>query len=464
MNILISLIYSFVGIVFILTIYLNNNKKRESNYSTVFDPIVLFGITYSVIYFIFPSIQFIKQDFRYESQYSMTTLIVSLIYFISLGIIVVVSYKIFGGKNAFAKKKNNPIYWTILNTRILIISALFLLGPFLLSLESKMKSNTKYGYSIAIADRSNLGSGRGYKDAPLAWLAVFLCLFFSENIKEYTVGRRIKKSNIFLLFLLVIASPISGAIQGSRSQTLIIYIWLGIIYYFLKNTKFSKSKILGLALIIIIILGIGTIFGDIRESIMSDVGNAGVIAKSETKINIKGLSILLGNAENLFWLIENNEKWDLLYGKSYLTAIVGFVPRSIWINKPVGGGPFLRNMIYPGTYSLFNQINNTSYTTGLPVEAMMNYGFIGIVIIGIIYGYALALISKMSNRINNSIHFIIWFIFLFSLTCTFIIGEFFGACAWLATYIFPLLVINYLNSSLLGGNTVKISKPLIELG
>lgn len=85
-----------------------------------------------------------------------------------------------------------------------------------------------------------------------------------------------------------------------------------------------------------------------------------------------------GNDEALLWMLENNH--DLYLGLTYISGFLSFIPRFLWEDKPLGAGPILSNLVTPGSYILGGE-GNTSLTTGLLTESVMNFGWGGVFII-----------------------------------------------------------------------------------
>ena len=118
-------------------------------------------------------------------------------------------------------------------------------------------------------------------------------------------------------------------------------------------------------------------------------------------VRVKKFIKYFGKYENSLWLNDNYEKWELTYCQTFMEGFTNTIPRKILKNKPLGGGPDLRNWIKPGTYDLNSKDakNITSYTSGLPTESYMNFHFLGFMIIPFLFSLLIALLKVFYNRL-----------------------------------------------------------------
>ena len=146
-----------------------------------------------------------------------------------------------------------------------------------------------------------------------------------------------------------------------------------------------------------------------------------------------------GNDEALLWMQEND--YSLLGGKTYLAGITNVIPRSWWADKPLGGGPELINMIYPGSYVIGAAANN-SLTTGLLTEMMMNFGILGLpfaIIVWSILGNYFVYRALRSRTVVLRTFFVI---LIASLSSAFLYSEFLGFMVRIGAYLMPVLLIS----------------------
>ena len=113
------------------------------------------------------------------------------------------------------------------------------------------------------------------------------------------------------------------------------------------------------------------------------------------------------------------------------------------LEKPVGGGPYLKNTIYPGSY-VVGRSGNSSLTTGLITELHMNFGFFGTLFGAIIYGFTLKRINISLFKVRRDINFVIMMYLLVAFSTMFVYSEFLGFFSRLIVTMIPLIFIKYL--------------------
>lgn len=177
-------------------------------------------------------------------------------------------------------------------------------------------------------------------------------------------------------------------------------------------------------------------FQSFRESISrGERVNYGAVAEIAGDDLTSGIAWNLGNNESVLWIIDNPHEKH--FGRTYLAGLVVVVPRRIWPEKPLGAGPYLRNEIRPGTYVLGGR-GNSSYTTGLITESIMNFSFIGPPIISILLGICFGLVRNGYFRSQNPVKRTLFIFLMASLTVTFLYSEFLG---WFARVIAATAVL-----------------------
>lgn len=127
---------------------------------------------------------------------------------------------------------------------------------------------------------------------------------------------------------------------------------------------------------------------------------------------------------------------DYKYGVTYLLTMVSFIPRFLWKDKPTItiGNEFGKEY---GLISPFDDFTHISI--GVPGEAYMNFGFLGIIFVGIILGFVYAITYK--NLFRSGIYdssVVIYFLFLYTFTWG-INGAFASAVSGFIKYLFILL-------------------------
>jgi hypothetical protein len=239
---------------------------------------------------------------------------------------------------------------------------------------------------------------------------------------------------------MMLTAIFAGAVQGSRSRTLLSVLLLLLTLAILQDKKMSPKQIA-----MILAPGIFVVFA------------AAIVLQQVRFVLVKGQDLgqsvesdaFIGNAveslreyENCWWLIYHQGEFEPAHGLTFLAAATSFVPRSIWNEKPYGGGPFIRNLIRPGTYNPNSGLPLTSYTTGLPAEGFMNFGHIGFLLAGVLYGFMLTGIAYALKFARSTIPFCIWIGLLYR-GIDFQRSEYLGGVANTVFFCLPLLLAYY---------------------
>lgn len=121
---------------------------------------------------------------------------------------------------------------------------------------------------------------------------------------------------------------------------------------------------------------------------------------------------------NTGFMINNiPQRYDYLYGETYLSILVGLIPRSLWSEKPVSLGAILGLMVRfdSGKFDaeMWERSNQYSLSPGFIGEAYANFGYFGIIFLSLALGFTLGIYDKKiskSDLLNPKIF--PWFIWL----------------------------------------------------
>jgi hypothetical protein len=93
--------------------------------------------------------------------------------------------------------------------------------------------------------------------------------------------------------------------------------------------------------------------------------------------------------ENFIHTISHVDQFGIVYGRQLAGALLFFVPRSLWTNKPIGSGPFI-------AHALEKKFNVTHFNIGNPLisEMYLNFHITGILIGAIFYGIITGWLDK----------------------------------------------------------------------
>ncbi len=194
-------------------------------------------------------------------------------------------------------------------------------------------------------------------------LLIFCALLIWKHLK----GTAILYLSLFLLLIvnLIMNNPISVA--KFYAFTLLFGISVLLWHHFPRPT-----------LTYIIILSIGLPLSAIVDQFRR------IASFSEFKLQFNWSFMFAGQFdayENFIHTINYVSEYGTTYGRQLLGALLFFVPRSVWTNKPIGSGAFIAESMR----SRFI-VENVNVANPLPSEMFLNFHVIGIVFGGIVYG------------------------------------------------------------------------------
>ena len=195
-----------------------------------------------------------------------------------------------------------------------------------------------------------------------------LCLLFCR------LPHRLFWWGIFFFHLLL--TCLVGLSSGGRTRTILPVITLMILYHYLVK-RLSYKVVLPVLLIgipFLITFGVvrGSMYGGL-ESLVDSIKHVSI-----EDIRDFGVSKGMGSyGTEPLMIISEDHFSDYQYGKTYLSCITNFIPRSIWPGKPDSGGVVLTKFYQKETYTGTSHIS-----TGAIVEGILNWGYAGGVILG----------------------------------------------------------------------------------
>lgn len=399
-------------------------------------PVVLSTLFFFLIHLLMPVLQWDIGYFRYGSTYNEHTYLYSILLVTLLHSAFILGFSIYS-------VDSNPqlLYFSLsrifLKRTLQITLLIFVIGAY--NSGKNIYQILSIGYENYLTDRISLGVGKGLSLLLAHWTYVSCLLFFFiyYHADKYIWIKRIS------LFSLVISFLLSATYYGINSNRNSLFLLLITLLCFLLsfNPKYAghltfkqlrKTVFITLA-ILIVTFTLHTI-GKVR----SDTGHYKPVKETYGLIN--SFNGAFGNHENIVWLMENGH--DLELGVTYLAGVANFIPRSLWPKKPVGAGPRLKNTIYPGSY-VVGRKGNSSLTTGIYTELIMNFGRIGAILASFFFAL---LLSIFLIKLKNSSSPIIRLIFLFSVvmfSAQFMYAEFLGFFARYVFSIVPFLILYF---------------------
>lgn len=291
---------------------------------------------------------------------------------------------------------------------------LYFLVFYVLPIASLLFAVLKFGgsnYEDYMLNRTASRKGLGYLLMPSLWFGITLTAIF---LRDVLIRRRYKA--LVWLALGIIGFTWVNLYLGSKSRGLIVIaycILVGFFFYSAKN-RVNLRKIVLSACLIVGISYAGLRFGDIRESVTRGVD----ISTIDTRADVDSLFSkfnAFGAIENTVWLFEYMKADQVSYGATFASILTGPIPRAFWPEKPVGGGPQLRNMISPGSYDIVEGERLTSYSPGVIAESYMNFWLFGLILVGPVFGIGLGLYAKLLKSVTSVLGVVVWVVCLFKL-------------------------------------------------
>jgi len=440
-------LFLVTGLVFVVAgIWIVVRRHGRS----ILDPGIAFALYYGLFFFLGGSAIVQGEMYMYDATYSSQSITEAYVGFLLFGVLVLSSYEIFGGRLAFERHFLN-LYayetWTTLSNRQLILIAALMLLPGMASLAYLMSIIGQHGYVGFLANRIVLTSGKGYYLLAINWFFSYLILFWVNTIaRSIKEGRSINKWGSLGLAMVV---SMTGFLQGSRSKGLISFAFMIGLWWILKHTR--KARLHSIAMLVVcvgLIVVVGVMLKNVRGNIVS--GTKVEENPLELRVFIRGFNAFHA-VENTIWLTENLHARDRLLGSSFLAIATGLVPRAVWEQKLLGGGPALVNLMSPGSYDLVSGTSLSSLSPGIVAEGYMNYGFPGYLLTGIVFGGLLAAIARASAWVRSPVSYIIWFYTMYA-TIGMLTGEVFGSVAGAFGVLIPIVLSHY---TLKGANSFR---------
>lgn len=241
------------------------------------------------------------------------------------------------------------------------------------------------------------------------------------------------KRNIFIFLFVFVTSSLSNLILGSR-----LGVVMSIMYVIIYHIYYHKVKLLTIFKVltsVVLIFMIVALMGNARSNLMA---NGSQVTSDKNKVVVE-LKNSFGHNEFFNKIIDKD--WEPLKGASFFAIVLFPIPRALWKDKPLGAGPYLKNIIYPGSYKLGVNKANTSYTTGVVLESFLNFKFYGL-LIGFLYGVILAVFQniKFSCQFVYIEKKLLYFFSMLYFAEMTVYGEFFGVYTRTLIFLFPVIL------------------------
>lgn len=419
------MVYAFYIIVFfILAVFLAYPLKNHGLSFFFRNTICLGSIFFFLIHILMPILQrevdFFRYPVIYTDFYFILSLLLSFIIFISFFSIFNVTMPSF---SQIIVKANFVLKYFIFSLSIFLIGFFFTI--------SNLLDIFSMGLDVYLSDRISFGYGEAYKMLLSDWVYVSAILFF---IGIY-ISPSLKWSRVYKIAFLIsfLYTVFYYSITGNRNSIFVILVVLSSLYFILKKKDLSFLFKVFISFCVSVVFYLLHYVGQQRSSGFQ----GGERESTSFKEIVESFNGAFGNHENILWLISNS--YDFQYGITYLAAFTNFIPRYIWGDKLLGAGPRLKNFIYPGSY-IPGQEGNSSLTTGLVTEALMNFGFIFSIVFVVIFAFVCKLLVEKLIKSNNLLLALVGVILAICISTLMLYSEFLGFLSRIIFMIFPILI------------------------
>lgn len=424
------ILYALLFIVAINTLHL---LKIGGSVVLAASPFFWVSIFFLLIHVVTPIWKASTSTFRYQDTYEDWTLIIN-------AIIACVFYTIL----AFTKRqsikfadmsyKSRTIY--LKNESLVFITACLFAFIGVYSIQNITSSiNTGSALDSFLKNRIGHGVGNGLMKSLPNFLISSTIIFQIL----YLFGSKFKKLSLILSLCLASYAIWYYNLISSRNSIFLIFILLTSLYFFYRPLKisFNKNLLKKSAVIFFILLSIAYVFLNITSARYK--GDSSYFEKRAERVVFYMVDGAFGGDESVVWMIEN--EYELQFGLTYVAAITNFIPRSIWPNKLLGGGPILKNEIYPGSY-VVGQAGNSSLTTGLITELFLNFSYVGVLLGTLIWIYIAHFLVKRALSARNILACSSWLVVSILWSTAFLYAEALGFLIRTVFIILPLFVTN----------------------
>lgn len=232
-----------------------------------------------------------------------------------------------------------------------------------------------------------------------------------------------------------IVGVITILLTANRGPLMFLLLNMFIVWIYLKNNIIKANKLIIIAVLVSLVLGISLSFIRAREFNFN-----GIIEKIKVEI-------IYGNTfsdirDGAYVLKGYDEQYEgFLLGKNYVADVISFIPSSM--------SEFRAKWSY-GSFStdtLFGMKDHYGLRGGWFLEPYINFGYLGVIIIAIINGFALGVVEKIfwkyiiceKNKKFDKIQIIATF-FMFITSVLMISSAFNSFYAYVAIVILYLLI------------------------
>lgn len=283
------------------------------------------------------------------------------------------------------------------------------------------------GLEVYLSDRIGSGAERGVERTFGFFMATGIISYVFVNCRTFTLKRA------FILVTMCAFPLYYYTTLTSRNSILFILLLTTATAFLSRSIPLTLNR-----RFIVSLIGVAAILYLGTALVSQAAENRRLGREAPEAAWLRAADGAFGNDEALLYRAMQPDP-ELALGKTYLAASVAWIPRSLWPGKPTGGGPFLVNLIYPGKY-VVGATGNTSYTTGLYVEAVLNFGLIGYFVMPFVWVLAVTAFARKALTARTVETQLIWIIVTLTCSTAVVYMELLGFLTRVGVMLMPLLI------------------------
>jgi oligosaccharide repeat unit polymerase len=372
-------IITFMYLALSVALYLLMRMYVKGNIANLFrEPVSLALLGLLVVHGLLPLVQYPSHLYRYEpGGYSLFAHSYSIVLALIFAVVMVGAYSMSGSTR---EQSELPVLLPMSGMGTLYLLFCVTL-PGMIAAAIFYRSIMAFGFEAWAADRILFSDikGAGLSSLICHWLYI---AFIASCAGYFSSPGRSK--GMLLLFLSLGAMVIAffGFIQSRNAIACSFLTALGVYFVTSPRSRITLRSVIfsRVAIVICILFVVMIVVQQMRPQ------------PKETKYDSLPTTVLkvvngaFGNHENVLWMADH--EFDLTYGATYIAGLVNLYPRAFWPDKPFGAGPYMKNLVDPGSYYAGGR-GMSSLTTGMVTESYMNGGLVGVVLCAVVTGVVL---------------------------------------------------------------------------
>lgn len=298
------------------------------------------------------------------------------------------------------------------------VSYFWIIALFVVGLSSRLYLIIKNGGIFGIINNvgevyANTIGLNGYLNA-IANLMIISLVLIVNKINFCKNQNKSNSKNYFLLIFLSVLGMGSYILFSSRSPALELLMYVIFAFHYLvkkiKIRDFFKPKLLAILILAFLIIVILPEFRDASKG-YSHTDSSGFLNKIFDEFSNVGRDTFV------YEYFNSNNYW---FGRNFLNIFVGWIPSSIFVNKPpVDDGMYLSNLILGYNVSPNQSANSLNFQSSIPFSTpgclYANFGLIGIIIGGIFMGIVYKKIYSRIVNNNNAFNVVFYVLIVYQL-------------------------------------------------